>query len=121
VDDQVNEFSYDANVAGLRYSLSRDTEGLFLAVYGFNDKLHILLARLVHEMRNVRVKPERFDVIKDALLKNIKNSKFHASQDYVLEYMKYVLTTRQWTNNEKEVAIKGELAPYFSCIPLLIM
>ena len=56
VDDHLNEFSYDADVAGLGYSLTRDADGLFLAAYGFNDKLHVLLAKLVHGMRNHVVK-----------------------------------------------------------------
>jgi insulysin len=107
VEDQLNEFSYDADVAGLGYSLSRDTDGLFLSAYGFNDKLHVLLAKLVHGMRHLVVKQERFDVVKDLLLRQLQNWKLNAPYDHAMHYTKYLLTTRQWTNDEKEEALKG--------------
>lgn len=109
VDDHLNEFSYDADVAGLGYSLTRDADGLFLAAYGFNDKLHVLLAKLVQGMRNHVVKQERFAVIKDSLLRQLQNWKLNAPYDHAMHYTKYLLTSRQWTNEEKEEALKGTL------------
>jgi insulysin len=103
----LNEFSYDADVAGLGYSLSRDTDGLFLAAYGFNDKLHVLLSKLVQGMRNHVVKKERFDAIKDSLVRQLQNWKLNAPYDHAMNYTKYLLTSRQWTNEEKEEALKG--------------
>jgi insulysin len=103
----LNEFSYDAEIAGLGYSLSRDTDGLFLAAYGFNDKLHVLLTKLVHGMRHLVVKQERFEVTKDSLLRQLQNWKLNAPYDHAMHYTKHLLTTRQWTNEEKEEALKG--------------
>ena len=111
MDDQLNEFSYDADVAGLGYSLSRATDGLFLAAYGFNDKLPVLLAKLVHGMRHLEVKQERFNVVKDSLLRQLQNWKLNAPYDHAMHYTKYLLTTRQWTNSEKEEALKGKTIP----------
>ena len=116
MDDHLNEFSYDADIAGLGYSLSKDADGLFLAAYGFNDNLHVLLARLVQSMRNHVVKQERFNVIKDSLLRQIRNWKLNAPYDHAMNYTKYLLTTRQWTNEEKEDALKGK----FLCGNVLI-
>jgi insulysin len=103
----LNEFSYDADVAGLGYSLSKDTDGLFLSAHGFNDKLHILLAKLVYGMRHLVVRKERFDVIKDSLVRQLQNWKLNAPYDHAMYYTEYILTTRQWTNAEKEEALKG--------------
>jgi len=107
VDDHLNEFSYDADIAGLGYSFSKDTDGLFLAAYGFNDNLHVLLAKLVQGMRHHVVKHERFNVIKDALLRQIQNWKLNAPYEHAMNYAKYLSTTRQWTNDEKEEALQG--------------
>ena len=103
----MNEFSYDADIAGLGYTLSKDTDGLFLAAHGFNDNLHVLLARLVQSMRNHVVKQERFHVIKDSLLRQIQNWKLNAPYDHAMNYTNYLLTTRLWTNDENEEALKG--------------
>jgi insulysin len=114
VDDHLNEFSYDADVAGLGYSLSRNTDGLFLAAYGFNDKLHVLLAKLVHEMRNHVVKQERFDVIKEALVRHLQNWKLNPPYEHAMYYAKYLLMSHQWTNDEKEKAL--ESIPSLRCL-----
>jgi insulysin len=107
VDDHLNEFSYDADLAGLGYSLNRDADGLFLAAYGFNDKLHVLLAKLVQGMRNHVVKQERFDVVKEALVRGLQNWKLNAPYDHAMHYTKYLVTSGQWTNAEKEEALNG--------------
>jgi insulysin len=107
VDDHLNEFSYDAELAGLGYSFNRDGDGLFLAAYGFNDKLHVLLTKLVHGMRNHVVNQERFDVIKESLVRGLQNWKLNAPYDHAMHYTRYLLTSIQWTNEEKEEALKG--------------
>ena len=112
--DHLNEFSYDADVAGLGYSLSMDSDGLFLAAYGFNDKLHVLLAKLVQGMKHLTVKQERFEVVKDSLLRQLQNWKLNAPYDHAMHYTTYLLTTRQWTNEESEEALVGQLFPRVS-------
>ena len=116
VQDQFNEFGYDAEMAGLGYSLARGNDGLFFGAYGFNDKLHVLLAKLVHGMRHLIVKPERFDVIKDALLRQIQNWKLNSPYDHAMHYMKYLLTTSQWTTEEKEAALQGPTSSFYSVL-----
>lgn len=107
VDDQISEFAYDARLAGLEYSLLQSLEGLFLSVSGFNDKLHVLLEKIVHEMRHLVVKKERFMVIKDAVLKRVQNWKMDDPYDHARFYSMYLLTSRVWTYDETEEALKG--------------
>jgi insulysin len=109
VDDHLNEFSYDADLAGLGYSFNRDADGLFLAAFGFNDKLHVLLTKLVQGMRNHVVKQERFDVIKESMVRSLQNWKLNAPYDHAMHYLKYLVTTGQWTNEEKQEALNGLL------------
>jgi insulysin len=107
VGDQLNEFGYDAEMAGLAWSLTRESDGLFLGAYGFNDKLHVLLSKLVHGMRHLVVKPERFDVVKDSLLRQLQNWKLNAPHEHAMHYTRYLLMTRAWTTEEKEAALQG--------------
>jgi insulysin len=107
VGDELNECSYDAEMAGLAYSLLRNFDGFTFATYGFNDKLPVLLAKLVHGMRHLIIRPERFDVIKDSLMRQIQNWKMNSPNDHAMYYMKHLLTTQQWTTEEKEAALQG--------------
>jgi insulysin len=65
-------------------------------------------------MRHLVVRKERFDVIKDGLLRQLQNWKLNAPYDHAMYYTKYILTTRQWTNAEKEAALKGLIIHRFS-------
>ena len=107
MEDHINEFSYDADVAGLGYSLSHGSDGIYLVAYGFNDKLHVLLTKLVHGMRTLVVKEERFTVLKDSMTRQLQNWQFNAPYDHAMYYAKYLMTTRQWLNEELEEALKG--------------
>jgi insulysin len=49
----LNEFAYPAEIAGLSYSFDNNVSGFVLAVSGYNDKLNILLKRLMDTICNV--------------------------------------------------------------------
>ncbi|KAJ3054883.1 Insulinase (Peptidase M16) [Rhizophlyctis rosea] len=63
--DALNEYSYYAEVAGLSYALENNTEGFVLVCDGYNDKLSILLQKIVDKMVNLKINPERFKVIQE--------------------------------------------------------
>ncbi|KAK9711990.1 metalloprotease, partial [Basidiobolus ranarum] len=49
--DSLTEYSYDAEVAGINYSLENETEGISLEIDGYNDKIGILLEAIVQRMK----------------------------------------------------------------------
>jgi insulysin len=53
VMEELNEFSYDASLAGLDYALYQGKTGVLLSVGGFNDKLPALVASVGRKMREV--------------------------------------------------------------------
>jgi insulysin len=71
VKDSLNEYSYYAELAGLEYSLSNSTDGISISIYGFNDKLHVLLTKIIHKLKYhiftieefVRVKEQVFFLV----------------------------------------------------------
>jgi insulysin len=53
VMEELNEFSYDASLAGLDYALYQGKTGVLLSVGGFNDKLPALVAAVGRKMCEV--------------------------------------------------------------------
>ncbi|XP_021281729.1 insulin-degrading enzyme-like 1, peroxisomal isoform X2 [Herrania umbratica] len=73
--DYLNEHVYYAQIAGLHYSILRTNRGLEVTVFGYNDKLNILLGTVVDKIANFEVKPDRFSIIKvhrDDFILNVK-------------------------------------------------
>lgn len=80
VMDELNEFSYDADIAGLHYSLYNTVGGMRLTAYGYNHKLGMLLETIIDRMANISVAPERFHRIVDSSRRSYMN--FDKDQPY---------------------------------------
>lgn len=63
--DSLNEYSYDADLAGLSYSFEQQGDGILLNADGYNDKLAVLLEVVVKRMKELKVDKKRFDIIVD--------------------------------------------------------
>ncbi|KAG4429155.1 hypothetical protein IFR05_015363, partial [Cadophora sp. M221] len=94
VRDALEECSYDAELAGLSYSVSSHSMGIEIAVSGYNDKLPVLLEKVLLTMRDLKVKPDRFEIIKERLLRGLKNQDFRKPYYQVGDYT-------EWLNSEK--------------------
>jgi insulysin len=94
VRDALEEYSYDAELAGLDYSISSHSSGIEIAVSGYNDKLPVLLEKVLVTMRDLEIKPERFDIIKERLARGLKNWDFQQPYNQVGDFTR-------WLNSEK--------------------
>ena len=65
VRDSLNEYAYDAELAGLRYHLASHKLGVSVTVSGYNDKLHVLLQDVLERMKTLQVKEERLEVVRE--------------------------------------------------------
>jgi insulysin len=63
VADALNEYSYDADLAGLSYLFEVSSLGFFVAITGYNDKLHVLLRDVLVKARDLEVRADRLDVM----------------------------------------------------------
>lgn len=119
VRDQLNEIGYEAEQTGLFYSLVGDENGLLLSVYGFNDKLHVLVKRIAHTMRYLSVSQKRFDVFKNSLLTTLENNALNAPYQRAIYWAYNVLTRPYWTNDQLIQALKGNgmFAPLYLTLP----
>ena len=99
-------------MAGLGYSIDASAEGLVLNVYGYNDKLDVLLDKVVQQMQHLIVKKERFEAVKDALVRRVKDWKLNDPVDHAASYVGHALMTGAWTNEEVERVVEGS-SPLF--------
>lgn len=100
VDDSLSEYSYNAELAGLRYSFGRSREGLEILISGYNDKMHVLLEKVLHAMRNLEIKQNRFDVIKERLLRELRNFDYREPYRQIATYSHWVCRPHSWTTHE---------------------
>jgi insulysin len=88
IRDALEEYSYDAELAGLQYSVAMDQRGLFVEVSGYNDKLSVLLQQVLKTMRDLEIKPDRFEIVKERLTRGYRNwelqQPFHQVSDYTV-------------------------------------
>ena len=63
VTDALNEYSYDADLAGLTYLFEVSSLGFFVTITGYNDKLHVLLRDVLVKAKNLEVRADRLDVM----------------------------------------------------------
>ena len=91
VTDELTEFAYPAECAGLAYNLSNSTMGLRLIVSGYNHKLPEMLKRVLAKVASPILDKERFIVQKDLQLKEYAN--FFKGQSYSLARYAHLLCT----------------------------
>ncbi len=65
--DSITEYSYEADLAGLRYGLNPNNYGLNISFSGFNDKMDVLLNKVFERMASFRVDSQRFNILKESV------------------------------------------------------
>ncbi|KAG2157510.1 Metalloenzyme, LuxS/M16 peptidase-like protein [Suillus clintonianus] len=101
VNDSLQEFAYDAELAGLVFNSGSHRLGLMITLDGYNDKLPILARRVLETVRNLQVREDRLVVIKEKVKRDWEN--FFMDQGYRLSdyYTQYMLTHHTWNIAEK--------------------
>lgn len=100
VRDSLDEYSYDAELAGLDYHLSANILGLDISVSGYNDKMSALLEKVLNTMRGLKVNQDRFDIIKERLTRAFRNAEYQQPYYQVGDYTRYLLSERSWVNEQ---------------------
>ncbi|OJJ43998.1 hypothetical protein ASPZODRAFT_18773 [Penicilliopsis zonata CBS 506.65] len=100
VRDVLVEYSYDAELAGLDYHLSASVFGLDVSVGGYNDKMSVLLEKVLTSMRDLVVNPERFHIIKERLSRGYRNADYQQPFYQVGDYTRYLTSEKTWINEQ---------------------
>ncbi|PON27902.1 insulysin [Trichoderma gamsii] len=102
VRDALEEYSYDAELAGLEYTVSLDSRGMFLDISGYNDKLLLLLKKVTSTLRDIEIREDRFAIVKERLTRGYDNWQLQSSYQQVGDYT-------SWLNAECDYLVE-ELA-----------
>ncbi|KAH8824723.1 Metalloenzyme, LuxS/M16 peptidase-like protein [Flagelloscypha sp. PMI_526] len=101
VNDALSEYTYDASLAGLRYTFGCTSTGTYIYVFGYNDKLPVFLDRIFDCVKAITFKPERLPVMKEKAKRKWEN--FHLSTPYSIsdDYVCWFMASPDWTEDEK--------------------
>ncbi|KAG1761690.1 Metalloenzyme, LuxS/M16 peptidase-like protein [Suillus occidentalis] len=101
VNDSLQEFAYDAELAGLVFHCGSHHLGLMVTLDGYNEKLPVLARRVLETVRSLQVREDRLAVFKEKVKRDWEN--FFMDQGYRLSdyYTQYMLTHNTWTIAEK--------------------
>uniref|UniRef100_A0A1D1YFR5 Zinc-metallopeptidase, peroxisomal n=1 Tax=Anthurium amnicola TaxID=1678845 RepID=A0A1D1YFR5_9ARAE len=119
--DDLNEYAYDAEVAGLYYGIHHTGTGFQIVVVGYNHKMRILLEAIIEKIAKFEVKADRFYVIKEAVLKEYQNFKFQKPYQQALYYCSLLLSDQSWPLSEElDVLPQLETSDLAKFIPQLL-
>ncbi|KAI4138363.1 MAG: hypothetical protein LQ341_004701 [Variospora aurantia] len=100
VKDALVEYSYDAEIAGLEYQLSSFSMGIDIDVGGYSDKMYVLLEKVLVSMRDLEVKPERFKIVKERVLRGLRNWDFQQPYRQVGDFARWLGSEKGWINEQ---------------------
>ncbi|KAL8568009.1 hypothetical protein ACOMHN_029184 [Nucella lapillus] len=98
--DSLNEYAYAAEIAGLGYNLVCSLYGITLEVKGYNDKLEILLKKILDRLTTFTVDPQRFDIIKEACERGLRNFRAEQPHQHAVYYTTVIMSEVTWTKEE---------------------
>jgi len=106
-EDAFAEEAYDASLAGLGYSTWATSDMLYLNISGYNDKSLILLELILKRMKDFVIKPERFKVIKDNLMRGYDNMKLRRPSSLAASYNCQLFSEKYYSAEEKLTMLEG--------------
>lgn len=102
VRDALEEYSYDAELAGLQYNVTLDSRGLFVEVAGYNDKLSVLLEQVLITMRDLDIRDDRFDIVKERLTRGYRNWELQQPFSQVGDYVSWLTSEHDYVVDQLE-------------------
>ena len=106
VQDCLTEYTYDAELAGMKYVLQHTMKGLEVYVSGYNHKLPLLVTQIIRAIRNLPALPaDVFERIKDKTTRAYKNFSQEQPYQHAAYDSGYMLENARWHNRDKLAAI----------------
>jgi len=117
VTDALVEYSYDADISGLVYEFNSYASGLTMSVQGYNDKLHVLLEKVLVSMRDLEIHEDRFKIIHDRMTRQFYNADYGQPFHQVGTYSRWLKTDtgflKEQLMKELEDVAAAEVQRYF--------
>ena len=107
VNDSLNEFSYPAYLAGLDYTLYRNSRGMTIKVSGYSEKLETLLNTVIHGIFDSELKQERFDIYKDEIVRAYHNEAKDKPYSLAYKGLMTLLMSSSWSLDQRLAAAEA--------------
>ena len=101
VQEQLNEYSYPALLAGLAYTLSATDQGVFLNIKGYSDAAFKLLDVIGNQLRNLKVTEETFASIKERYMRGFKNFPYGAPYSIARQVSRQINLKKYFSPEQK--------------------
>ena len=96
VRDALSTYSYDAEISGLAYAIGANMLGFDISVHGYNDKMAVLLEKILTTVRSLEIRQDRFDIIKERMARKYKNWAYQQPYYQIGDYTRWLLNERSW-------------------------
>jgi secreted Zn-dependent insulinase-like peptidase len=106
VNERLAPLADAASRAGIHYSLSNESKGILLQVYGYSDTLPLFLDKLFEAMRDTTIDPQRFTIQKAQLDRDLANQKQRFAYEQVLDALVRSLVSPSWSPEAQRSALK---------------
>lgn len=105
--EELNEQLYEAEIAGLGYSIQLDGDTLIFNVDGYNQKLSLLLETVLSGLASLKVNRQKFELVKDSQERRYKNFMLDGPVGLAGYWLEASLLDVHYTYEEKLEALKG--------------
>jgi insulysin len=100
VKDALTTYSYDAEISGLVYNVVADPSGMNVLVHGYNDKMAVLLEKILLTIRDIELRQDRFDIIKERKTRQYKNWDYQQPYHMIGDYTRWLLNEKAWMTHQ---------------------
>ncbi|RMZ82427.1 hypothetical protein DV737_g2137, partial [Chaetothyriales sp. CBS 132003] len=100
VKDALTTYSYDAEISGLVYGVAANMLGMDFVVHGYNDKMAVLLEKILVTMRDLEVREDRFDIIKERMTRKYKNWDYQQPYHQIGDFTRWLMNEKAWMTHQ---------------------
>ena len=104
--ESLNEIVYPIQLAGLSYSLGAEKKGINLTFGGYSERVTELLRLVTRNLKTVNIDQQKFDNIKEAMVRGLQNNKFQKAYARGGYYHRLMLLEKQYNEEQALAALK---------------
>ncbi|KAM0753884.1 hypothetical protein T439DRAFT_338697 [Meredithblackwellia eburnea MCA 4105] len=101
IQDSLQEYAYDAEIAGLSYGFDTQGDGITVSIDGYNDKLSVLAGVVFDKIKNFKVDAQTFERMKDRLRRSLENRRLDDPYKNVASLMAHFTIEIMWTHEAR--------------------
>jgi secreted Zn-dependent insulinase-like peptidase len=101
VNDALNEVRYEAGLAGSGYGINLTDRGIQIRLYGYQDKLQLLLDTLLIELVDHDISSDRFSIKRKELLRQLRNQSEDPVINQTVRHLNEWLTSNTYSQADK--------------------